>query len=204
MRLHRQWHTQQASSVNLTVVTTATVGRLNQLRAQCNSWQGPIVAALWVPVIQQGGLSLAMMEDGLQHLGEVEQMVNEFHTRWVQSSACVHVCECRGAGVTPNVCLRGRRAADNTHKHTYIYAHAPTPIHTNAPPPRRVDSSGTCQLTILLMHELIADKLLGALMPINSLRNYALLAATTPLVAMVDVDLLVSQGLRQELGDPAK
>ena len=41
--------------------------------------------------------------------------------------------------------------------------------------------------------------IMQALLPINSLRNVALLAADTPLVAMIDVDLLLDRGLAEEM-----
>ena len=40
------------------------------------------------------------------------------------------------------------------------------------------------------------------LLPINSLRNVALLAADSPLVAMVDVDLMLDRSLSRDLMDP--
>ncbi|KAJ9533887.1 hypothetical protein QJQ45_026983, partial [Haematococcus lacustris] len=65
-------------------------------------------------------------------------------------------------------------------------------------------SSTGCALRVLLMTELVGDSLLRALLPINSLRNAALLAVDSPLVAMVDVDLLPSTTLVQAvLEDPA-
>ena len=41
--------------------------------------------------------------------------------------------------------------------------------------------------------------IMRSLLPINSLRNAALLAADTPMVAMIDVDLLISKGLSDSL-----
>ncbi|GLC43923.1 hypothetical protein PLESTF_001369800 [Pleodorina starrii] len=56
-------------------------------------------------------------------------------------------------------------------------------------------SSPACSLRLLLLYEVVGDEMLAALMPINALRNAAFLAADTPLVAMVDVDLSPSWSL---------
>ncbi|EFJ50228.1 hypothetical protein VOLCADRAFT_89141 [Volvox carteri f. nagariensis] len=58
---------------------------------------------------------------------------------------------------------------------------------------------GACVLRLMLLYELVADEVMAALMPINALRNAAILAADTPLVAMVDVDLSPSLSLSQHL-----
>ncbi|EFJ47067.1 hypothetical protein VOLCADRAFT_92485 [Volvox carteri f. nagariensis] len=59
-----------------------------------------------------------------------------------------------------------------------------------------------CSLRLLLLTEYTADRALGALVPINALRNAALLAIRTPLAAMIDVDLAVSDSLRRVLAQP--
>jgi hypothetical protein len=59
-----------------------------------------------------------------------------------------------------------------------------------------------CSLSILLVTELVDDSLEDHL-PINSLRNQAVLLAQTPLVAMLDADMVVSRSLAQSLADPA-
>lgn len=54
-------------------------------------------------------------------------------------------------------------------------------------------------MDLLLLHEAMEDELMTELMPINTARNYALLHAKTPLVAMLDVDLLISSSLFQDM-----
>lgn len=51
---------------------------------------------------------------------------------------------------------------------------------------------------------MLLDATVAALLPINALRNAAVVAASTPLVAMVDVDLLLARGLAQELAEADK
>ncbi|GLI58552.1 hypothetical protein VaNZ11_000296 [Volvox africanus] len=53
----------------------------------------------------------------------------------------------------------------------------------------------TCTLRIVLVYELVANDIMATLMPLNILRNTAMLMTTTPLVAMVDADMLFNWGL---------
>lgn len=68
----------------------------------------------------------------------------------------------------------------------------------------RMESLDNCQLDILLLYEVVLDEVMKVMFPINSMRNYALLQARTPLVAMVDVDLIVSNALLQWLLEKKK
>lgn len=60
---------------------------------------------------------------------------------------------------------------------------------------------GTCSLTVFLVTELI-DESLEEHLPINSMRNQAVLLAQTPLIAMLDADMVVSKSLAESLTDP--
>ena len=53
-----------------------------------------------------------------------------------------------------------------------------------------------------MVYELIGDQLMHNVIPINSMRNQALLNAKTSLVAMVDVDLMISRSLYEDLLNP--
>lgn len=69
---------------------------------------------------------------------------------------------------------------------------------------RRLDADDvSCRLSVLLLYELYREDVVGALLPINALRNAALLAVTTPLASMVDVDLLLAARLAADMGDQA-
>ncbi len=52
-----------------------------------------------------------------------------------------------------------------------------------------------CALTVMLLYEVVSDLPLTGLVPINTLRNAALLATRTAMVAMIDVDLAPSTSL---------
>lgn len=60
-------------------------------------------------------------------------------------------------------------------------------------------SLGKCQPRLLLLYEVLGDKASSVLYPVNSLRNYARLLSTTPLIANIDVDMLPSLSLSRSL-----
>lgn len=67
-----------------------------------------------------------------------------------------------------------------------------------------MEAANNCQLDILLLYETVVDEVMKVMFPVNTMRNYALLQARTPLVAMVDVDLIVSNTLLEWLLDRQK
>ncbi|GBF89222.1 hypothetical protein Rsub_02099 [Raphidocelis subcapitata] len=60
---------------------------------------------------------------------------------------------------------------------------------------KKMEVADGCQLDMSLLYEVVADDVMTMLLPINVMRNYALVQARTRLVAMVDVDLLLSATL---------
>jgi hypothetical protein len=67
-----------------------------------------------------------------------------------------------------------------------------------------MEAGANCQLDVMLLYETVVDDVMQVMFPVNTLRNYALLQARTRLVAMVDVDLIVSNTLLEWLKVPAK
>lgn len=64
--------------------------------------------------------------------------------------------------------------------------------------------SGACQLDVILYSERVASELVRSLFPVNALRNAALLMVRTPLVFILDGDMLTSSDLSLDMADPAK
>ena len=63
-----------------------------------------------------------------------------------------------------------------------------------------MDDSG-CKLSVLLVFEILAENKARVLYPINVLRNLARVQARTPLLALLDVDMLVAPALYDHLLD---
>ncbi|PNW82760.1 hypothetical protein CHLRE_06g292900v5 [Chlamydomonas reinhardtii] len=68
----------------------------------------------------------------------------------------------------------------------------------------KLEGNGSCKLDLMLVAEPYRDGKSLVLYPVNVLRNYARLMARTPLVGLIDVDLIISDSLAAEMNDPAK
>eukprot|EP00195_Chlamydomonas_chlamydogama_P004801 CAMPEP_0202898276 /NCGR_PEP_ID=MMETSP1392-20130828/6833_1 /ASSEMBLY_ACC=CAM_ASM_000868 /TAXON_ID=225041 /ORGANISM="Chlamydomonas chlamydogama, Strain SAG 11-48b" /LENGTH=372 /DNA_ID=CAMNT_0049584147 /DNA_START=271 /DNA_END=1389 /DNA_ORIENTATION=- len=143
----------------LTVVTALTLSRLDALKAQCQSWAGPLAAAVYLV------LQLESEQQGKSNPHQ-DSLLSAAHKQGLQEAAS-----------------EVQRLFDES--------------EASAAQGR---GPGGCQLRVLLMYELAADELVASILPINALRNAAMLAAQTPAVAMVDADLLLSSALTHELG----
>ncbi|KAG2487429.1 hypothetical protein HYH03_013996 [Edaphochlamys debaryana] len=67
----------------------------------------------------------------------------------------------------------------------------------------RVEASQPCKMDLILLAEPYRDAKSLVLYPVNLLRNYARLMARTPLIGVIDVDLLVSASLHAAMVEPA-
>lgn len=173
LRLRRAWWSRRplpAAQAPLTIATGLNPGRLDQLESQCQSWGGPLSAAVYLVLPQYEGAAAAA--EAAAGAGDQEEHEED------------HV-----SGLTP----ASRAALAEAER-------AVSEFHARA---ERGEGGMRCRLDAMLLYETVADARMAVLLPINAMRNYALLQARSPLVAMVDVDLVVSSALGEWLARPA-
>ncbi|KAG2443117.1 hypothetical protein HYH02_009530 [Chlamydomonas schloesseri] len=68
----------------------------------------------------------------------------------------------------------------------------------------KLEVNGACKLDLMLVAEPYRDGKSLVLYPVNVLRNYARLMARTPLIGLIDVDLIIADSLAAEMNDPAR
>ncbi|GLC46971.1 hypothetical protein PLESTM_002002200 [Pleodorina starrii] len=183
------WWSNRTSSVPLTVFTMVSRDRLPMLEMQCRSYVGPLVAAIHVPVLVRRVYRRNVTGDGggdsngngqrrrlQQQREQLQQQEPGFsEPLWVHET---HESE---LGKTE----QGRSPQINA-----FWAELQALFE-------RMESGSGCQLRLLLFTERVWDRPLAAIMPTNAMRNAAMAAVTTPLAAMIDVDLGPSNTLNQ-------
>lgn len=151
-------NTRQRLQRTVTLASSLTAGRLDQLEAQCALWSGPISAVVYVAVRLEDDEDEKKEGDGGPNPATAAERLSDLPP---------------GARATLDA------AAASVAR-----------LHARA----EQDPTG-CALDVLVLFETVRDALMPAVLPVNAMRNYALLQARTPLVVMADVDLLPSRSL---------
>lgn len=190
LRLRRAWWSARplpAAQAPLTIATGLNPGRLDQLESQCQSWGGPLSAAVYLVLPQYEGFegAAAAGEQGGAGGGAAGGADGTNATSPEQQPHDLDDVE----GLTP-ASLASLAEAER----------AVAEFHARA---ERGENGMRCRLDAMLLYETVADERMAVLLPINVMRNHALLQARSPLVAMVDVDLVVSSALGEWLARPA-
>lgn len=70
----------------LTVVTMATLDRLSALKVQCESWPGPLIAAVYTPFTQRNGKSLNVQNR--VELSQISEFLRKFAASITSATSC--------------------------------------------------------------------------------------------------------------------
>jgi hypothetical protein len=80
MKLHHAWWSRKDPVVKVTIVTGLNPSRVNQLETQCNSYKGPISAAVYV-VLHNPVPNAPLTAEHKQQLQEAKKQLDQFHKR---------------------------------------------------------------------------------------------------------------------------
>ncbi|GLC35865.1 hypothetical protein PLESTM_000376800 [Pleodorina starrii] len=259
------WWSARNSSLPLTVVTQLSANRLQQLRAMCRAWHGPLSAVVYIPVQLEGPSAAAAVDasgggrdgaasgsrgkagggrkrgrkrsaggksgkdngggggggrrllgstgggSGVDGGGDVQlgpgtvtgrrDLEGLFRATVRQESdpgGRPGAAAANGSGSAPAAAAAfgGARASLGTRQLTLL--------RDTADQVRgfwqEMEQKRWCALDVMLVYEPYNDpRALRALYPVNMLRNWARLQARTPLIAMLDVDMLPSRGLLRDM-----
>ncbi|GLC46970.1 hypothetical protein PLESTM_002002100 [Pleodorina starrii] len=180
-QLTEVWWSKHNSSAPLTIFTSASVDRLPMVEAQCRDYVGPLVAAVYVPVVVRR-ISRFIGDDSVSGLPAHRRLR---HRALLQQQQQL-MKEPLGSKVAA---VRADMQA--------LFDRMEAGGGSTLPPGR----SCCCQLRLLLFTERVADRQMATLMPTNSMRNAAMLAVQTPLAAMIDVDLGVSDTFNKAISN---
>ncbi len=176
----------KASNLQLTVFVGLTLERLGALEAQCRSWPGPLSAAVYVPVSSEKDASDKRPSSSTA--GSTAQMLQlSVESRATLDAALEEVKKLfTRLAVWPSetLCCKTQTPVLKSRMPTQIVTLF-LPAQRNPLPAcdcRAEAEPGWCGMTLQLLVESVADPPLARLVPINSLRNVALLPTSTPLV----------------------
>jgi len=200
LRLRKAWWSKAAAERKpgdgappLTIATGLNPGRLDQLQSQCQSWGGPLSAAVYLVLPQYEGYVPPPPDAGGAGGGGGAAEGAETTTAATAPSTPGGAAAADGSDDPDGLTPASRASLLEAER-------AVAEFHARA---EKGDDGMRCQLDAMLLYETVADQRMAVLLPINAMRNYALLQARSPLVAMVDVDLVVSAALGAWLGRPA-
>ncbi|MEW5309976.1 MAG: hypothetical protein WDW38_001814 [Sanguina aurantia] len=170
------WWSDQPSTTPVTVVTQASLDRLPQLHAQCQSWEGPLSAVVYLGILQRA----THRPNQLNPDGTLAAA-----TQYTGSSSYF------SASVPANMLsMRNRGLLERAVAHCASLA-------------RQAEAmTQGCKLDLLLVYEVFSEERALMLYPFNVLRNLARMQARTPVIALLDVDMLASRTLYTWLAEP--
>lgn len=90
LRAHRMWSDDSKPRSGLTIMTHLSMGRLDQLQAQCDSWPGPLTAAVYLVLpLTVSSPAEAQQQQDLQLIHEAESQLDALSTnRLVSAAVC--------------------------------------------------------------------------------------------------------------------
>ncbi|GLC38478.1 hypothetical protein PLESTB_001730300 [Pleodorina starrii] len=184
-RLHRVWWSKKQAKYPLGLFTHLSLNRVDMLEAQCRSYPGGlVVAAVWVPLLRT--------PEELAALGATQGQGHQGHPpqRRTLNLSATHQAALREATAVLGSLFRHMEFPDADGVGDGAGAGGFTDDGAGGD-----GAAGTCALRILLVYEMVGSEQLTVLMPVNQLRNTAMLAVDTPMAAMVDADLSLSWSL---------
>ncbi|KAL6758509.1 glycosyl-transferase for dystroglycan-domain-containing protein [Haematococcus lacustris] len=206
----------------VTIFTTVTESRLNQLQRQCQMWPGALVAALWVPIAlpankgndrlparkrniftsAPGDATYAQHRAG-SHRRRMAHTAFRGQQPWQsisQNGSISKAATAEDGNDLPPQASSTLNAAVSAVLDMMQSLRQPMEGDSILPDEHAGNRLPGCNLTVLVFGQ-VSDNLdsLSFLFPINALRNHAALLVRTPLAAMVDVDLVLNQGFARSL-----
>ncbi|GIL67196.1 hypothetical protein Vafri_20632 [Volvox africanus] len=171
IRMHRIWWSNRRAKYPLGLFTHLSINRIHMLKAQCLSYpRGLVAAVVWIPLIMK---ARNLTEAGEEQQTHPHKHLSPEHLDTLQTASGVlsslfRIIELPGADGISDLDVATKRDTA---------------------------TSSSCTLRLMMVYEMVGDGQMSVLMPVNALRNIAMLAVDTPLASMVDVDLSVSWSL---------